>query len=142
MKDEADKKDGFTIKFNVIKKRGSKCVSARLLADYEKGTLKMIDHQSEWNGGYNPTTDGHPLTNQKSTPSNSPLIGPNLPVGNNPVSNSQGYNPTSKIIIPKSGVQEAYKKSEQAETIVSVGPKKCMCPIRELMAYGCQCGGK
>lgn len=52
------KNDGITVKFNVIKKRGSKCVTTRLLADYSN---KMIDHHSEWNGGYDPVKDGHPL---------------------------------------------------------------------------------
>lgn len=127
MEDNSNKKEGYTVKFNVIKKRGSKCVTSRLLADYEKGTIKMIDHQSEWNGGYDPVKDGHPLTNQKS---------PSLPVGNNPISNIIGPQKA-----PPQSDWTAYTPTGIAVP-VSKEPQICQCPIRELMAYGCKCGGK
>lgn len=61
----------------------------------------IIDHQSEWNGGYNPSDE------KKTSISG----------------NDNQLNPLS--------VKQAEPPS----------PKPCTCNIRDLMAFGCKCGG-
>lgn len=80
--------------------------------------ILMIDHQSEWNGGYIPDI-GSKTSNK-------------LPIGNQPMLN-------------QTDVAEAYRQAEEATTIITEAngshKKNCTCDVKDLFAFGCRCGG-
>lgn len=69
----------------------------------------MIDHLSEWNGGYNPNISDLP----------------NLPCGRSQVGSPQD-------MVEQIRTQQAPASSER---------KTCNCNIKNLVDYGCKCGG-
>jgi hypothetical protein len=101
---------------NIIRKRKSTVKDLLTKIDADKST-KMIDHQSEWNGGYNPTQDGNPL----------------LPQGANPVAQSSQ---------PKMHWPALDAISKPTVNPQNQEPKLCSCTSRDLFHFGCKCGGK
>jgi len=78
----------------------------------------MIDHQSEWNGGYIP--DIGSKTSDK------------LPIGSQPKLN-------------QSHIDEAFKRAKDEVIIITEAngshKKNCTCDVKDLFAFGCRCGG-
>lgn len=90
----------------------------KVLVDSKKES-SMIDHLSEWNGGYIPDI-GSKTSNGS------------LPVGNQPMLNQKH-------------ISEAHKHINEANTIITEAngshKQKCSCEVRDLFHFGCRCGG-
>lgn len=94
----------------------------------------MIDHLSEWNGGYIPDNE--------SKTSN---VQPQLPVGINPCGQVV-FGPLPQVrTLGKDEINESMKVNFDTKTIIkesnTIHKKPCACDIKNLFAFGCKCGG-